>query len=476
MLLCIPIHWENNVPHRWPDSTRPEVASVQGDGRVEKYLQIDLGINCGEKEYEYYRMLAVIFALGYGIGIPLLAIFIVRVAILRRNFESAKRAFGFLVLGYREEMWYWEAVVMMRKLAVVFTVVFIQDVKIQTYVGMWAMTLALIVHLWSRPYDSNLLINLEAFSLAVIIATLNFSLLYHWDLEPLYEHALTAMLVLGTLAVFLLFFYFLALEGIKKLGVIVATVRDKLATRARKASTSMSTVMNRVLRRSVDTQVLDETEKKLAGTRMVTHASTLPNFDRLTLLSKLFVLRGGMQEDDYEDSVDNEGVPTGHPTEKPSVKWQGAGIVAGPVLPQSRARPLAVPDNFEGGSATGAVDSRPAGQVRREEADGRTYEAVSEDTVEQIMSEMDVGDNTRFTRQEAKEEAVEGSLVHAAYMFCHLKNEGVSSGVTDKEAQSNLEDMEWGRQVSREYVMRGREISAEEFQSLWNSEVMQYHI
>eukprot|EP01061_Rhynchopus_euleeides_P039960 TRINITY_DN68604_c0_g1_i1.p1 TRINITY_DN68604_c0_g1~~TRINITY_DN68604_c0_g1_i1.p1 ORF type:complete len:115 (+),score=27.79 TRINITY_DN68604_c0_g1_i1:185-529(+) len=101
------------------------------------------------------------------------------------------------------------------------------------------------------------------------------------------------------------------------------------------------------------------------------------------------------------------------------------------------------------------------------------YDEVTDEVLEQLKNEMDVGDNTRFTRQEAKSEALEGSVLQAAYMFSHLKNEGVTSGLSDKEAQRNVGDIEWGRRHAREFCCKGRGISQEEFSQMWNEEVRQ---
>ena len=476
MLRCIPIHWVNDVPH--PDVGHKNKPSYSpGSGVTEKYLQIDLGINCGDTEYQYYKMLAIIFAMTYGIGIPLLAVAIVRVAILRKNFESAKRAFGFLVMGYREDKWYWEAIVMMRKLAVVFIVVFIEDSKLQTYVGMWVMSFALVVHLWARPYDSNVLINLEAFSLSIIIATLNFSLLYHWDLEEIYETALTIMLAVGTLAVFVLFLYFLGIEGVKKAMVFINKIREQLAKRAEKAGTRLSFAVGRVLRSDSTLEVLDEDQKKLAGTRVVTHASTLPNFDRLTLLSKLFVLRGGMQEEDedYEEEED-EGSEDNQDTFANPSKWKGAGIVAGNTL----GGKLISHQNSVSQNGPEAPQKAPPARLQdklmKHRDNENLYDEVTDDIIENIKNDMEVGDNTRFTRQQAKNEALEGYVLNAAYMYCHLKNEGASSGISDKEAQRHIGDMEWGMKHAREYCCKGRNIDTEEFIQIWNEEIRQYVI
>eukprot|EP01064_Diplonema_japonicum_P027248 TRINITY_DN3914_c0_g2_i1.p1 TRINITY_DN3914_c0_g2~~TRINITY_DN3914_c0_g2_i1.p1 ORF type:complete len:1327 (+),score=241.07 TRINITY_DN3914_c0_g2_i1:1343-5323(+) len=490
MLRCVPIHYENDVPYRWPDSRRPEVATRQADvGRTETYLAIDKGINCNTQEYQYYRMLAVIFAMGYGVGIPLLAAAIVRVAIVKKNFASATRAFGFLLMGYREDRWYWEAVVMIRKLAVVFIVVFIQDVRLQTYVGMWVMSLALIVHLWCRPYDSSLLINLEAFSLSVIIATLNFSLLYHWDLEPIYNIGLTIALATATAAVMFLFAYFLAIEGLKKLGEVLNKLKAQISNSATRAKDRvMSVVRRKTTTVQEDEDALDEEARKLAGTRMVTHASTLPDFDRLTLLSKLFVLRGGLQrqdgdyEDEEEEEFEEEEEEEEHESERKAVHnanpWKG--IVAGNVLPGVQKA-----DMYPSAPVPTAPDTSEAANERlrvklkkyKDDEDVSLDPVITDLILDRIKCDMNASDNTRYTRKEAKTEAIEGNPIHAAYMFCHLKKEGITSlaGISDADSQMNLDNMEWGKSHTKEFCTRGRDISALEFRNLWSQALMEYY-
>ena len=47
--------------------------------------------------------------------------------------SMAFKVFTFLMAGYRQDRWFWEAIVMVRKMAIVFAVVFVTDRNLQMY-------------------------------------------------------------------------------------------------------------------------------------------------------------------------------------------------------------------------------------------------------------------------------------------------------------------------------------------------------
>eukprot|EP01012_Entosiphon_sulcatum_P050439 TRINITY_DN6927_c0_g1_i5.p1 TRINITY_DN6927_c0_g1~~TRINITY_DN6927_c0_g1_i5.p1 ORF type:complete len:2425 (+),score=246.00 TRINITY_DN6927_c0_g1_i5:6684-13958(+) len=161
------------------------------------YLYADRSIDCNSNEYSRYRFLAVLMIFIYGFGIPGGMLFIVKVARKLRGLEEANNIFIFIVAGYQPKRWFWEAVVMTRKFFVVLVVVFIRDLRLQTYVGMWVVSCALIVHWFLKPFTDARNNKLEALSLSVIVLTLNFGLLYDYMTENTPHYwALTVFLLL----------------------------------------------------------------------------------------------------------------------------------------------------------------------------------------------------------------------------------------------------------------------------------------
>jgi hypothetical protein len=172
-------------------------------------------------------------AIGYGFGLPTAFIFgyffvngrIGKPALTRQMFM-------FLIGGYQNKYWFWQAIIMVRKMALVLIVVFINDnSQLQSYCGMWTMSAALIGQIWFQPNSRKEYNTVEALSLAIITITLNLGLLYFWPgLPEKGRLALTGVLITITIAAMLIFLYFVVgpvKEMVKeKLDLVREKVRD----------------------------------------------------------------------------------------------------------------------------------------------------------------------------------------------------------------------------------------------------------
>eukprot|EP00755_Sulcionema_specki_P015350 Sspe_Gene.59133::Locus_32474_Transcript_1_1_Confidence_1.000_Length_7403::g.59133::m.59133 len=193
---------------------------------TEYYLKADQSISCSTDEYKTYQALATIFLVGYGFGIPLAFVISVYFTMKKRGYEKTYVMFIFLMGGFQQKSWFWQACIMLRKLAIGMISVFVGGAEdadpsndaLQSYFAMWAISLSLIIHLWVSPYttDGQAPYNkLEAFSLGVIAFTMNMGLLYYWeDIPDAGEKALTATLVLVTLFTLGVFAYFIVARGV----------------------------------------------------------------------------------------------------------------------------------------------------------------------------------------------------------------------------------------------------------------------
>jgi hypothetical protein len=95
--------------------------------------------------------------------------------------------FLFLSGGYKPQFWFWQALIMVRKMALVLVVVFLADEtegELQSYCGMWVMFVALVLQLWLQPSEKKEHNDVEAMSLGIITLTLNLSLVYFWPGLP----------------------------------------------------------------------------------------------------------------------------------------------------------------------------------------------------------------------------------------------------------------------------------------------------
>eukprot|EP01012_Entosiphon_sulcatum_P045134 TRINITY_DN6010_c0_g1_i5.p1 TRINITY_DN6010_c0_g1~~TRINITY_DN6010_c0_g1_i5.p1 ORF type:complete len:2482 (+),score=255.21 TRINITY_DN6010_c0_g1_i5:691-7446(+) len=232
-----------------------------------RFLTVDLRIECTTPSYKAYKVFALVSGFVYGLGIPFGTMFLAYR--LNRNWAShgvpaeesplARRQpahrhadatvtviqdsctatsndsrdeqkpggapqivthyFEFLVRGYQAKWWFWDAVILVRKMSFVFTIVFLSDYsQLQMYVIFWILTLFAALHLNIKPFRLPLLNRVEGLSLLILWADVSIGLLYHYDESP--QAALnvaTAMIFITNVTMFLVLFV-CVLREIKKVA------------------------------------------------------------------------------------------------------------------------------------------------------------------------------------------------------------------------------------------------------------------
>ena len=204
-------------------------------GQVEHFLLVDFSIKCTSSNDHPFRTAAYLCAIGYGFGIPISFVFGYKLLNGRiAKPELTKLMFMFLIGGYKEKYWFWQAVIMIRKMILVLIIVFIgNNTKLQSYCGMWVMSIALVMQIWFQPCEKDEHNLVEALSLAIITVTLNLGLLYFWpgiEGNELSSLLLTSALLIITLGATFMFAYFLY-EPIKdlvrqKVDMVFETIND----------------------------------------------------------------------------------------------------------------------------------------------------------------------------------------------------------------------------------------------------------
>ncbi|CUF41122.1 transmembrane protein, putative [Bodo saltans] len=175
------------------------------------YLDDDMTIECDSNGNSPLLLAGQLFAIGYGFGIPLTFIFGYRFINGRLGMPALTNAiFLFLSGGYKAQYWFWQALIMIRKLLLVLVRVFIVDEQIQSAAGMWVMSLALALQLWLSPNENQDHNTVEAGSLAVITLTLNLGLIYFWpQLTDAGEVTLNVILITVTFVGFIMLVVYL---------------------------------------------------------------------------------------------------------------------------------------------------------------------------------------------------------------------------------------------------------------------------
>lgn len=190
------------------------------------YLVDDMRTECSSNGVSPYFLPGQLFAIGYGFGIPVTFLFGYRFMNGRLGMPALTNfMFMFLCGGYKERFWYWQALIMIRKLLLVLVAVFVEDSQAQNACGMWILSIALGLQIWLRPAEKEEHNDVEAISLAVITLCLNFGLLYFWpNLQPSAEIALNVILAIITV----LSFVIIAVYLITPIRVFLREIRDEI--------------------------------------------------------------------------------------------------------------------------------------------------------------------------------------------------------------------------------------------------------
>ena len=170
----------------YPVLTRATFALVGCHYVGEKsYVQLDMQVPCWDTEdREHLDWVIALFIpslLLYVIGLPLIGVLLLsRVRNVLDHDKHSKFRYSVLLVGYRSETFYWEAVVAVRKTLIIGTSVFLVQAgpRWQTLVAQALNAILLIVHTQFRPFERvnkkhNTLHNADFFALATSFLTLS---------------------------------------------------------------------------------------------------------------------------------------------------------------------------------------------------------------------------------------------------------------------------------------------------------------
>jgi len=134
----------------------------------------DLELCCDDPSVQTFTLLfGVPGVVVYAVGIPIGAAWLLTLYRNRLSEPRVRATLGFLFAGYRREAYYWEAVVMLRKVLVSAIAVFLapQGVSVQTYAVIVLIFLLAIAQAMKRPFASRTLNRLELAALTTAFFT-----------------------------------------------------------------------------------------------------------------------------------------------------------------------------------------------------------------------------------------------------------------------------------------------------------------
>jgi hypothetical protein len=153
---------------------RPEVV----DGF--RYLAADMSVTCYKPLHVAGVVGAAIVTIGFNLGYPLLLLLVLRKKKETLSTTATAQQLGFLYQGYslHRGVYWWESVVMVRKLSVIMVGTLIEDAWYQIILSICILGFALILQLQVRPYDNPVFNRLESAILSVLCVTQVISLVY----------------------------------------------------------------------------------------------------------------------------------------------------------------------------------------------------------------------------------------------------------------------------------------------------------
>lgn len=150
----------------------------------ERRMLYELEVACWKSEhFRYCSMVALPSLVIWGFGIPLVAWIV-----LARNKDSLesvelREKYGFLYNGYKKKYYYWESVIMYRKIAIIFISVFLESFGVitQALVVFIVLILFLILNIKLKPFTFEVLNDMEMMSIITSILTVYCGLFYLSD-------------------------------------------------------------------------------------------------------------------------------------------------------------------------------------------------------------------------------------------------------------------------------------------------------
>ncbi len=145
--------------------------NIDGETRIYKDLETMCWSNL-HSFWSYVVALPSIFV--WGLGIPAFAFVLMTREKHTLNSIETRMKFGFLYNGYKVDYYYWEIVIMYRKIILIFIAVFIQNygVMTQALIVFMLLLVCLVLNLKKKPFFLVALNDLETLSLITSILSI----------------------------------------------------------------------------------------------------------------------------------------------------------------------------------------------------------------------------------------------------------------------------------------------------------------
>jgi hypothetical protein len=122
----------------------------------------------------------------WGLGIPVTVFFMMRKDSDKLDTIAVKRKFGFLYNGYKRHNYFWEIVIMYRKVICIFIAVFLKKtgIVVQALILLIILVLFMQGNATNRPFSARALNDIENLSLSTQIATIYCGIFFISSKDP----------------------------------------------------------------------------------------------------------------------------------------------------------------------------------------------------------------------------------------------------------------------------------------------------
>ena len=145
-----------------------------------QFLEVDANVPCYDGPHVAGMVASVLLALILNVVFPLLLVIILRRNRRQLHSPEVQSRYGFLYMGYSvtRGLYWWEAVVLLRKFSILMVASSIHDAFFQSLVGVTVIVVFLVIQVNFKPYDNPLLNRLELLVMACLCTTQIVSLSY----------------------------------------------------------------------------------------------------------------------------------------------------------------------------------------------------------------------------------------------------------------------------------------------------------
>ena len=169
--------------------------------KMGSYLKVNYSIKCWDQRYTQYSLFVAIPSIVlWTIGLPTLILIIMIKKKKFLNRDNNRVIFGFFFNGYRKLRFYWEFIIIYRKITIIAICVFLSDVSlaVQALTIMMVMSVSSFVHYRLKPYSSPELNNMEMEALITSTITLYCGLYYlTHDIGSNFQIILFVLILIG---------------------------------------------------------------------------------------------------------------------------------------------------------------------------------------------------------------------------------------------------------------------------------------